>query len=333
MITMHPILRALINLSSSKNQIHLEYITRANICAQLETIILDAYLPKSCKANLVLFCVQIMGNIASNARFSPLVLESGRICEWLVDSLRDGASDRDLKAEICICLRNSMYHNDSKTIAYSLYLISRLIDNGVIPSIMSFIDDTNCEDKIQLAALDCILTLGKFPGTPKTTSDDAVRSGISEITAHHGFGRILDLLIKVSGQDLDQMDQDIDFRADSEEDDSDNEPVVPQISAFNLSASPSAGQQGVTEVRLKEKIGNKAKLVLITHFKNDLYSRIHEAHASNDVMRDFGMLSFTKGGNQTMLDLVKEFESMNPSPSKPTGIGHLDSAVELPRRE
>jgi hypothetical protein len=59
---MHPILRALINLSSSKNPLHIDYLLQAGLIKKLETLISQG--SRHFSSSLIVFVVQILSNIA-----------------------------------------------------------------------------------------------------------------------------------------------------------------------------------------------------------------------------------------------------------------------------
>jgi hypothetical protein len=127
-ITMHPILRALINLSSSKNIMHLQYIIKAGVIEDIAKLLLED--PRRiAQNNLKVFAIQILGNIArynfvdfSNSELAHTITDTTVLSAFLVKCFRDFKVPRDIQNEVCICLRNLVFHRNASITRYLILI-------------------------------------------------------------------------------------------------------------------------------------------------------------------------------------------------------------------
>ena len=107
---MHPVLRALINLSSSKNMAHLDYLLDADLINVLTSVLLDMVLSSSSRASLHVMALQVLGNVCSNRQKISAVAQNARLMTWLIDSLKARHGDSNIQTEVAITLRNMLFH-------------------------------------------------------------------------------------------------------------------------------------------------------------------------------------------------------------------------------
>eukprot|EP00842_Homolaphlyctis_polyrhiza_P005250 jgi/Hompol1/5726/HPOL_004651-RA len=149
MLTTHPILRALINLTSSKNANHIQYILDAMLLRTLDYLLTDENLPQSCRASLQVFIVQIVGNIASNRHFAAEVVDDRALIKRILAIL--DFSDHDaLKVESCICIRNLLFHRDAN-------ITKLLVQRGVIKILLKYLPTTAPDAKVRLVAVEALV--------------------------------------------------------------------------------------------------------------------------------------------------------------------------------
>ena len=96
----------------------------------LRILLTEHFLPKNCRASLQIFVVQILGNIASNKQYAPLIIEESPdnipLGKKIVEILAKH-EDPELKIEACVCIRNLLYYHDDKITRYiqTLYSTTR----------------------------------------------------------------------------------------------------------------------------------------------------------------------------------------------------------------
>ncbi|KAL2918655.1 hypothetical protein HK105_201489 [Polyrhizophydium stewartii] len=149
MLTTHPILRALINLSSSKNPIHVQYIIEAGVLNEMYMLLSDAVsIPRSCRSSLQVFAMQILGNIASNSMFAHRVTTTAALPSCVIDVLCSH-EHAELRAEACICIRNLVFHRIPE-------ITNTLVELDVIPVLIAFLKATGIESKSRLTTVEAI---------------------------------------------------------------------------------------------------------------------------------------------------------------------------------
>ncbi|KAI8916046.1 armadillo-type protein [Gorgonomyces haynaldii] len=296
MITNHPILRALINLSSSSNVSHVKYIVDAHVIPQLEYILMDSHLPKNIRSSLHVFSVQILGNIAANKEFLHLVLESQRLVKCLLISLRR-AEDQPLKVEICMWLRNCLFHQQEEW-------TTLLLENGAVEALLGFMRGTDPRAKVQMAGIDAIKYLKQHKKAELVDE---------ELKKHGAFDVLFSIMFKNFNESWDHVDT-----LDESDEESEEEYVPMPVSAYNLSTQSQPTVSISSEY--KTRIAHRAKQVLEQHFAEDYQKAMIQFYQSQEMMNAMDSMSF---GNHPVDDLCSRLSSSVRVMPQP------DSAVDL----
>ncbi|KAH6572385.1 hypothetical protein BASA60_006646 [Batrachochytrium salamandrivorans] len=159
MLTTHPILRALINLSSSKNPVQVQYIVDGGLLFEMSCLLSDDLLPRLCRSSLQVFAMQILGNIASQERYIDNFIKTESLLLRIVQLLGQ-RENSELSVEACICLRNLSFHRNDK-------MAKALVNLKVIQALVAYLKTTLVDSKYRLAtveALGYILEVGDAIG-------------------------------------------------------------------------------------------------------------------------------------------------------------------------
>ncbi|KAI8927221.1 armadillo-type protein [Entophlyctis helioformis] len=229
MLTTHPILRALINLASSRNRIHHEWIVEAGLFDQTELMLQPHYLPESCRSSLQVFVLQILGNLATSVSYARQIAERHRTVERMV-ALSDLGDVKELSDEASICIRNLAYHRD-------LAISPMLVYNGCVPALLNYIGTKGPETKGCLAAVEAlgyvlevgdrvaasareaigastsasVLASNASSGNGSGSEADSpapVNPYLAGLAEAHGVDELIKVLVGAMGHDVDKMDED-----------------------------------------------------------------------------------------------------------------------------
>ena len=110
-ICTHPILRAISNLVSSKNNIHLDYMIQTGVLPKLALMLNSTYLPASIRSSLQIFVLEIVANLAINPKHVYSVCEDVFVRE-VFRILREEIMS--LRVEACHFFRNAASHKDPR---------------------------------------------------------------------------------------------------------------------------------------------------------------------------------------------------------------------------
>lgn len=122
-LTTHPVLRALINLSSSRNTTHLKviivnkYLVNAGLITQLEEYLVK---DNECRQSFAVFAIQIIGNLGIHEEYASMIADRYALCQWLLRSMFR-TKDAEITSEICILIRNMLFHKNSRIAGYCLF--------------------------------------------------------------------------------------------------------------------------------------------------------------------------------------------------------------------
>ncbi|KAJ8328404.1 hypothetical protein QVD99_000909 [Batrachochytrium dendrobatidis] len=160
MLTSHPILRALINLSSSKNPIHVQNIVDAGLLNEMSSLLSDHLLPKSCRDALQVFAMQVVGNISSQPSYILNICQTELLFMRIVTHLRQ-RDNAELRVEACYCVRNLVFHRDET-------VTKALVNLQILPVLLEYLEATVVDSKNRLATVEAIgyiLEVGDAIGT------------------------------------------------------------------------------------------------------------------------------------------------------------------------
>ena len=84
----------------------------AGLLGQLQEFLVE----RDSRHSFEIFAVQIIGNLCSHSEYALRVVEHAHISQWLVAYL-NAAELKELRSEICISLRNMLFHQNATVAA------------------------------------------------------------------------------------------------------------------------------------------------------------------------------------------------------------------------
>jgi hypothetical protein len=278
MITTHPILRAMINLSSSQNAIHLEYILNAGLLQELFYILTTHKIPVSCRISLDIFTVQILSNLAAHSAYAYLIAET-QLSQFVCQLLETNPDELELLKEVGIFIRNSVSHKEP-------FIIKKLIDSNVLSLLLQYTNTFERDEKALLPAMQAfydIFTVGDQLVTPPTLNNLFVKMTDS----YAGFESFLNVYLNATGKNIEDV---MEHDEDIEDEESSNSPLT-----------------------IKVQLASKTKIIMKKWFLNKFQETLDKAQMSQELFNRLGSLSVdTEAKKCCIMELVDEFSTLKP---------------------
>lgn len=210
-----------------------------------------------------------------------------------------------------------MFHRDPE-------ITKSLANNGLLYSLYDFLNDSPPGSKIELVWLEAVSHImnTKMLDTDFVSKTKAkFRSYAAFFLSLGIFEKLVQIFIKSSGQDLDEMEQDgWEVESSPEDSDSDNEAELPktfkpipfEISNPHNPHHPHFHQQQyhTSGISVNEKLKTRSLAILREFFPTEFNEKIRETRAQSQVCREIDNLALG-ASNNNLADLVSSFGMMN----------------------